>query len=173
MRPGKILRRFLPGFVVQFVYLLKHRAFVSARAEIELSGDARLGRGTVISSFTKVKVSGPFVTGPRAQVATGCFLEVGEGGLYLGEDVLIGPGCSLVTTNYRYDRVDVPVQQQGTVSKGISIGDRSWIGANCVILDGVTIGRDVIVVAGSVVSTSIPDRTIVQGNPAKAIFTRR
>jgi acetyltransferase-like isoleucine patch superfamily enzyme len=146
---------------------------VSARAEVEVSGRADLGQGTVISSFTKVKISGPFVTGRRVQIASNCFLEVGEGGLQIGDDVLIGPGCSIVTTNYRYDKVGVPLQEQGTVSRGIRIDDRAWIGAGVTILDGVHIGRDAIVTAGSIITADVPERAIVQGNPARTIFTRR
>jgi acetyltransferase-like isoleucine patch superfamily enzyme len=67
----------------------------------------------------------------------------------------------------------VPLQEQGTESKGVRIGDRVWIGANSVVLDGTEIGEDCLVSAGSVVSGRIPPRTIVQGNPAKVIFTRR
>ncbi|NNE43726.1 MAG: acyltransferase [Gemmatimonadetes bacterium] len=140
---------------------------------MEISADARLGRGTVVSSFTKVKVAGMFRTGERVQVASNCFLEAGRGGIVLGDDVLVGPGTVLVTTNYRYDQLGVPFPQQGTVSRGIRVGDRSWIGANCVIIDGVTVGRDVIVSAGAVVTSNVPDGAIVQGNPAKVIFTRR
>lgn len=169
----RIARRFLPGIVVQVYYFLRFGALVSHRAEMEMSGQARLGRGTVISSFTKVKVAGPFETGRGAQIASNCFLEAGLGGIRLGEDVLVGPGCVFVTTNYRYDRLGVPLTEQGTSSRGIRVGDRSWIGANCVLLDGVTIGNDAIVSAGSIVSSDVPEGAIVQGNPAKVIFTRR
>ena len=67
----------------------------------------------------------------------------------------------------------VPVYDQGTTSQGVRIGDRTWIGAGCTILDGSTLGADVIVTPGSVVSGDVPDRSIVQGNPAQTIFTRR
>jgi acetyltransferase-like isoleucine patch superfamily enzyme len=56
---------------------------------------------------------------------------------------------------------------------GVRIGDRVWLGSNCVVLDGADIGDDVIVSAGSVVSGRIPPNTVVLGNPAKVIFTRR
>lgn len=173
MRLGKVIRRFMPGFLVQWIYMARCGAFVSPRAEVEVSGQAQLGKGTVISSFTKVKVAGPFVTGKKVQIASNCFLEVGEGGLQLGDDVLIGPGCCLVTTNYKYDKVGVPLQEQGTDSKGIRIEDRAWIGSNVTVLDGVTIGRDAIVTAGAIVSSDIPEKAIVSGNPAKVIFKRR
>jgi acetyltransferase-like isoleucine patch superfamily enzyme len=69
--------------------------------------------------------------------------------------------------------VGVPLPEQGSVSKGVRIGHRVWIGANAVVLDGAELGDDCIVSAGSIVSGSIPPRSIVQGNPARVIFTRR
>jgi acetyltransferase-like isoleucine patch superfamily enzyme len=168
-----IQRFLLPGFVVQWIYLVRYRAFVSARAEVELSSLARLGKGTVIGSFTKVKVKGPFVTGRRVHVGPNCFLEAGEGGLEIGDDVMIGPSCTFVTTAFNYGKVGVPLPQQGHVSKRIVIGKRTWISSNVSVLGGVTIGEDVIVTPGAVVQSDIPDRAIVQGNPAKPVFIRR
>ena len=77
-----------------------------------------------------------------------------------------------VLTEIRLERVD-PLAQQGTVSRGIRIDDRVWVGANVTILDGVHVGRDAIITAGSIVSADVPERAIVQGNPARPIFTRR
>jgi acetyltransferase-like isoleucine patch superfamily enzyme len=78
-----------------------------------------------------------------------------------------------MTGTYVFDRLAVPLQEQGTVSKPTRIGHRVWIGSNSVVLAGAEIGDDVIVSAGSVVSGRVPSNTIVLGNPAKAIFTRR
>jgi acetyltransferase-like isoleucine patch superfamily enzyme len=107
------------------------------------------------------------------QVAAGCFIGAGRGGLTLGDDVLIGPNCAIMTGTYVYDQLDVPLQEQGTVSKSIRIGHRAWIGANSVVLAGAELGDNVIVSAGSVVSGAVPANSIVMGNPAKVIFTRR
>jgi acetyltransferase-like isoleucine patch superfamily enzyme len=63
--------------------------------------------------------------------------------------------------------------QQGTTSKGVRIGHRVWIGSNSVVLDGSDIGDNVIVSAGSVVSGAVKANSVVLGNPAKVIFTRR
>jgi acetyltransferase-like isoleucine patch superfamily enzyme len=170
----KLVRRALtPAAVVRFYYFRKHRALVSGRAEVDLVPSTEWGPGCVISAFTKVKISGRFVMGRRVQIGTGCFVGAGGGGLVMGDDVLVSPNCSILTSNYRFDRLGVPLQEQGTESKGVRIGDRVWIGANSVVLDGTEIGEDCLVSAGSVVSGRIPPRTIVQGNPAKVIFTRR
>lgn len=53
------------------------------------------------------------------------------------------------------------------IHKEIIIGDNVWIGANAVILPGVTIGNGVVVAAGSVVNCDIPDNVMVAGVPAK------
>jgi len=173
-RRWRVVRRTLmPMIVVRLYYFWKHRAFVSGKAEVELASTTEWGPGCVIAAFTKVKISGRFVMGRRVQIATGCFIASGSGGLLLGDDVLISPNCTIVTGNYRFDRLDLPLQEQGTVSNGIRIGHRVWIGANSVVLDGADIGDNVIVSAGSVVSGRVPPNVIVVGNPAKVIFTRR
>ena len=114
----KLLRRALtPMFVVRLYYLWKHGAVISSRAEVDLAGSTTWGKGCVISAFTKVKISGPFVMGQRVQVATGCFIGAGPAGLTLGDDVLISPNCTILTGTYNMDRLDVPLQDQGTASK--------------------------------------------------------
>ncbi len=54
-------------------------------------------------------------------------------------------------------------------SKPILIKSNAWIGMNCIILKGVTIGEGAIVGAGSVVTKDVPDWTVAGGNPAKVI----
>jgi acetyltransferase-like isoleucine patch superfamily enzyme len=91
----------------------------------------------------------------------------------IGDDCLISPNVTIIANNYNYQRLDVPIRQQGSTSKGVRIGANVWIGSGACILDGAQIGSGVIVAANSVVAGKIPDNAIVQGNPAKIIFTRR
>jgi acetyltransferase-like isoleucine patch superfamily enzyme len=173
-RVGRLLRRFaVPGFVVRLIYFWRFRALVSPRAEVEWAPGVDWGRGCVVSSFTKIKINGPFRLGRRVHIASGCFIEVSAGGLTVGDDVLVGPNCSILTSKYVYDRVDLPLHLQGHTSDGVVIGRNVWIGANAVVLDGARLGDGTIVAAGSVVSGQIPPGSIVQGNPARVIFTRR
>ncbi len=53
--------------------------------------------------------------------------------------------------------------------KPVTIGKNVWIGGNCVVLPGVTIGDNVVVAAGSVVTKNVPDNVMVAGNPVKII----
>jgi acetyltransferase-like isoleucine patch superfamily enzyme len=175
MRAGQFVQRFLlPSFVISIIYALRFAAGVSPRAEVELSPLLKLGKGTKISAFTKLKSSdGPTIIGARVSIGSGCFVHASRGGLTIGDDSLISPNVSIVGSSYRYDRLDIPISQQESVSKGIKIGKDVWIGVGCSVLDGAVIGDHAIVAPNSVVTSRIPEKSIATGNPAKVIFTRR
>jgi acetyltransferase-like isoleucine patch superfamily enzyme len=175
MRPAKLVQRFLlPSSVISLIYAFRFRAMVSPRAEVELSPLLKLGRGIRISAFTKIKASdGPMTIGTRVSIGSGCFIHAGSGGLTIGDDCLISPNTSIVGTNYCYDRLDLPIREQGETSKGIRIGNDVWIGVGCAILDGAVIGDHAIIAPNAVVSGRVSENAIVAGNPAKPIFTRR
>jgi len=169
-----IARRFLiPRSFVTLYAALRWRANISPRAEVELGPTLHLGRGTVVSSFTKIKVAdGPLRTGERCGFGTGCFVATGSAGIEIGDHALFGPNVAIVCENYRYRSLDVPVDEQGVTSIGIRIGRNVWVGANCVILDGTVIGDNSIVAAGSVMNRRFPPNCIISGNPAKVILRR-
>lgn len=175
MKAETFARRFLAfGPLISLYYYVKYGALVSPRAEVELSPNLSLGSGTRIGSFTKVKASaGPLRIGQNVHIATSCFLGSAEAGLEIGDECLIGPGCALVANNYRYGDLTRPFRLQGQDSKGVKLGANVLLGAGAVVTDGAIIGCGVIVTPNSVVSGRIPDNVIVQGNPAKVVFTRR
>jgi acetyltransferase-like isoleucine patch superfamily enzyme len=175
MRPAKLAQRFLlPSFVISIIYGFRFGAMVSPRAEVEFSPLVKLGKGTRISSFTKIKASdGPLTVGARVSIGSGCFIHAGPAGVIIGDDSLVSPNVSIVGSNYRYDRLDVPIQQQGELTKGITIGNDVWIGVGCAILDGARIGDHAIIAPNAVVSGHVAEKVIASGNPAKPIFTRR
>lgn len=175
MKLTKALKRFfVPSLVVTVIYLLKYKCKVSPKAEVELSKFLVIGKGTQISSFCKIKASdGPMVIGSNVSIATGCFLSSASGGVKIGDYSMISPNVTIIGNNYKYDKLDVPICLQEQTSKGVLIGRDVWIGAGVSILDGANIGDGVIITPNSVVSTRIPDHSIVQGNPGKVIFQRR
>jgi acetyltransferase-like isoleucine patch superfamily enzyme len=115
---------------------------------------------------------GPLVTGRECGFAPGCFIAAGAGGIHFGDHVIVGPNVSVIASNYRYERLDEPLEQQGHTSVGIRIGRNVWIGANSVILDGSEIGDNSIIVANSLVNRRFPPNCIIQGNPARVILKR-
>jgi acetyltransferase-like isoleucine patch superfamily enzyme len=97
---------------------------------------------------------------------------LGHGSIRLGTDVLVGPHTTIVAANHTYTDPDVPVARQDVSREGIEIHDDVWIGANCTILDGTTIGEGSVVAAGSVVTESVPPYTVVAGVPAEEVAKR-
>jgi maltose O-acetyltransferase len=97
----------------------------------------------------------------------------GRGGVTLGDYVLIGPNVIIASSQHRYNMTDVPIMFQGHEKKRVIIGSDVWIGANAVILPGVTIGAGAIVGAGAVVTSDVEAYWIVGGVPARKIGERR
>ena len=91
------------------------------------------------------------------------FLDLG--GITIEDGVLIAPKVSLLTEGHSIS----PSERHGLVPKSIHIKKNAWIGANATILQGVTIGENSVVAAGSVVSKDVPDNVVVGGTPAKII----
>ena len=174
MKLIQILRRFLvPSPVVTAIGLVKYKCKISPKAEVELNEHLQIGRGTVISSFVKIKPNGPLQIGENVSIGTCCYISADAGGVKIGDYCMIGSNANVIGNNYQYDKLDEPYCLQEKTSKGIDIGSNVWIGSGCTILDGATIGNDAIITPNSVVSGKIPENAIAQGNPAKVIFTRR
>ncbi|WP_457577139.1 acyltransferase [Desulfomarina sp.] len=131
------------------------------------------GDGVILSRNCVVQgKTGPVVLDGRVDV--GCntvFSSVS--GIHVGEATIIAGNCYIGGGRYFHGDRNVPIMDQGGYSHGpIAIGPMSWIGAGTVILDGVSIGRGVIVGAGSVVTKDIPDFAVVAGVPARLLRTR-
>lgn len=96
-----------------------------------------------------------------------------QSGTYIGKHVMIAPDCGIYTMNHGFQRVDIPMREQGlSKPKRVVIEDDVWIGTKTVILPGVHIGKGAIIGAGSVVTKSIPPYAIAAGNPARVKKSR-
>ena len=85
----------------------------------------------------------------------------------IGDRVLFGPKVGLYTSNHSFDAREREIG--GCIAKPITIGNRCWLAANVTVLPGVTIGDDVIIGAGSVVTHDIPSNVIAVGNPCHVL----
>ena len=102
--------------------------------------------------------------GKRVFVNSGCKFQ-DQGGITIGDDVLVGHNCVIATLNHVPD----PDHRADMVPAPVKIGDKVWIGANVTILQGVTIGEGAIIAAGAVVTKDVPPRAVVGGIPAKVL----
>lgn len=107
------------------------------------------------------------------------FTVMDENRVTIGENVFIGPGCTLATAVHPLrwqERNSFFNKKTGSVTNleralPITIGDNCWIGANVVVCPGVTIGSGCVIGAGSVVTRDIPADTLAVGNPCKPVRT--
>lgn len=102
--------------------------------------------------------------GKRVFINAGCCFQ-DQGGITLGDDVLIGHQVVLATLNHGL----VPERRSWLHPAPIVIGAGVWIGAHATVLSGVTIGDHAIVAAGAVVTKDVPAGTVVGGVPAKIL----
>ena len=97
-------------------------------------------------------------------INSGCHFQ-DQGGVYIGEQTLIGHNVVLATLNHEIN----PSHRADLHPKPIHIGKKVWIGSGAIILSGVSIGDNSIVAAGSIVTKDVPPNVVVGGNPAKII----
>ena len=114
---------------------------------------------------------------PPLTAAVGKYVSIGDGTyanmnltliddwkITIGKNVLIGPNVTLCTTGHP---VHPSHRADGMYSFPITIEDNVWIGANVVVLPGVTIGENSVIGAGSIVTKDIPANVIAFGSPCK------
>lgn len=102
--------------------------------------------------------------GKRVFINEGCCFQ-DQGGIYIGDDVLIGQQTVIATLNH-----DLRPERRGNMQPApVKIGNRVWIGAHATVLPGVTVGDGAVIAAGAVVTKDVPTSAVVAGVPAKVI----
>jgi acetyltransferase-like isoleucine patch superfamily enzyme len=149
-------------------------AWVSLRSVIRVNGGGSItiGRNCEIHPFSMLLTHGGHI-----RIGDNCSVNpftiiYGSGGAYIGNSVRIAAHVMIVPENHNPGADDIPLHLSGKTSKGIRIDDNVWIGAGVKILDGVSIGRNAVIGAGSVVPTPIPANTTAVGVPARVVKTR-
>ena len=89
--------------------------------------------------------------------------------LVIGDDVFTGPYVYITDQNHGYADPDIPIGRQMPMNSAVRIGSGSWLGAGAVVLPGASIGRNVVIAAGSVVRGTVPDHCVVAGVPARVV----
>lgn len=135
-------------------------------AHFDDSADFRPGAYAICCS--KISLGKRVVVRPTTML----FADPREGGagIAIEDDVMMGSGVHLYVNNHRFDSPDIPIIDQGHyVSEPVVLKKGCWLGANVIVLPGVTIGENSVIGAGSLVTRSVPDGVLAAGNPARVI----
>lgn len=111
-----------------------------------------------------------FCYGTHIRLGRGAYLNVNcnfidDGDIIIGENVLFGPAVTIATVGHPI----LPTMRQYMYAAPVVIEDNCWIGANVTVCPGVTIGKNSVIGAGSVVTEDIPENVVAVGNPCKVL----
>lgn len=132
---------------------------------------ARVGRRVVYYPGIWIFTGRNLSIGDDVDIAKGALITT-DGGVVIGNRVLVGYGTHILSSNHRVPPLPEVIFSAGHTKKPVYIADDVWIGANCIILPGVSIEKGAVVAAGSVVTRDVSANTYVGGVPAKPIKHR-
>ena len=152
--------------------LYQHRArgskiYRSVRMDTPPYRRFSLGRGSVVESYSCINNAvGDVVIGDHTRIGIHNTII---GPVTIGNHVNLAQGITVTALNHNFDDPRQRIDQQGVSTRPVIIADDVWIGANAVVLPGVTVGSHSVIAAGAVVTRSVPPCSVVAGVPAKVI----
>lgn len=148
-------------------------SLIEGIVQIDREGVMSIGKNTKLRKWSCFKpYGGRIIIGNNCSINSFCHLS-GNGGIIIGDNVLIATQCVIVSANHKFDKIEVPIQCQGENRQEVIIENDCWIGAGVKILAGVKIGKGSVIGAGSVVTKSVPSYSVAVGVPACVIKTRK
>ena len=163
-RPRWFIRLLAPLYQHRGKHAVIHK---SARMDTPPYRKFSLGNYSVIESFA-------CINNAVGDVQIGNHTRIGLhntviGPVKIGNHVNLAQGITVTALNHNFTDSNKRIDEQGISTNAVSIEDDVWIGANAVILPGVTIGNHCVVAAGAVVTKDVPPHSLVAGVPAKVI----
>ena len=126
-----------------------------------------LGDYSVVESFACINNAvGDVIIGDHTRIGLHNTII---GPVTIGSHVNLAQGITITALNHNFDDSEKRIDQQGISTKEVVLEDDIWVGANAVILPGVTIGKHAVVAAGAIVTKDVPPHSLVAGVPAKVI----
>lgn len=151
---------------------IHNKAIIEGDIEVTRGGEVYIGKDTRIRRWVCFRPYGGKITiGEKCTINSFCHIS-GNGDVEIGNNVLIATQCVIISANHRFDKLNIPINQQGEVREKITIGDNCWLGAGVKILAGVTIHEGCVIGAGSVITCDIPANSVVVGVPGRIVRSR-
>jgi acetyltransferase-like isoleucine patch superfamily enzyme len=155
-------------FLSQFLAVVPFSLGWKLRREIYARILPQVGRQAVVHAGVVIEDARTSI-GDDVWISVGCYVDYA----IIQDHVLIGPHAVILAggRHHRWDRVDVPIKQQGNPPKApVVLEHGCWIGANATVM--AEVGHDAVVGAGSVVTRPVPPFAVVAGNPARVLRMR-
>lgn len=163
-RPRWYIRLLAPLYQHRGKHSVIHR---TARMDTPPYRKFSLGDYSVVESFACINNAvGDVVIGDHTRIGLHNTII---GPVTIGNHVNLAQGITVTALNHNFKDSDKRIDEQGVSTNPVTIGNDIWIGANAVILPGVTIGDHSVVAAGAVVTKDVPPQSLVAGVPAKVI----
>ena len=121
----------------------------------------------VLDGYNNIIIGKDVIIPEGVRLVTDSFDESAK--IIIGDGVLFAPNVSVYCTTHTYSSSESYIKSQPLKNKTTTIKSGSWIGINSIILPGVTIGRNCVIGANSIVNKDIPDCTVAVGSPARII----
>lgn len=163
-RPRWFIRLLAPLYQHRGKHSVIHR---SARMDTPPYRVFSLGDYSVIESFACINNAvGDVIIGDHTRIGLHNTII---GPVEIGNNVNLAQGITVTALNHNFSDTNKRIDEQGVSTNPVTIEDDVWVGANAVILPGVTIGEHCVVAAGAIVTKDVPPHSLVAGVPAKVI----
>lgn len=166
----RVVLRFMLNAPAAFFELLRKQVIdqtIECHQLAARGDDCYIPRSTSMRHAECIRLGNRVVIGPHNRLWASH-----NGTIEIGDDVLFGPGVTIITATHAMDDPDLPIADHGAIESDVRIERGSWLGANTVILPGVAIGIGSVVGAGAIVTRDVPAYAIVAGVPARPIRRR-
>ncbi len=167
--PGTVLRRLL------YRPLFARAGSFRSGVGVVIQGfrHIRMGRGVGLNRHSSLYAArGQITLGNNVFLGDFSSINANDAEIIIGSNVAIGPMTLIQGANHNFERMDIPIVQQGHESSLVVIEDNVWIAAHCVILPGVRIHSGAVIAAGAVVNKDVPANALAGGVPAKVLRYR-
>jgi acetyltransferase-like isoleucine patch superfamily enzyme len=136
------------------------------QGRVEVADSCELNQGVELNPFGgSIRIARRVWLGPYAVI-------YGQGGVEIGEQSLISMHCTILSSNHGVPPLGKLIRDAADKLLPTKIGRDVWIGANAVVLGGVTIGDGAVVAAGAVVNRDVGAGAVVAGVPARIVRNR-
>lgn len=158
------------------IYHLPHSRFIPFTRAIRVWYVSRVLKFIPNGKKSFVENNVYFSNGKNLKIGSGC--QINENvfiqGAQIGNNVMIAPNVSILSTSHNHENTDIPMVNQGeTRPNPPIIEDNVWLGRNVVVMPGIIIGTGSIIGAGAVVTKNVARYSIMGGVPAKFIKSRK